>query len=167
MFEPSQQQQQQQLQSPPMPPFLSPPRSSSQPPQTAVEQAAQQLGTSKSNTSTTCASGNLQSTTDPLGRGEETSNFSPKHGEAQPEVAEPGGVPNPSPSSSQSVIPESEWQMTEDPKEYVAPTKGSNLTYNMWSLGNLKLLVRCSYHGNQRHLRKPVSRIKRGFCRHY
>lgn len=34
----------------------------------------------------------------------------------------------------------------EDPSEYTRPQK-SNVIYDLWTLGNLKILVRYSYHG--------------------
>lgn len=46
--------------------------------------------------------------------------------------------------------------MAEDPADYVRPTD-DNVTYNLWNLGNITLLVRCRYDG--------VMHKKQGVCK--
>merc|ERR1711976_411208 len=40
-----------------------------------------------------------------------------------------------------------EWEMCENPSNYESPEDGQNPTYNLWQLGDLRLLIRCKYHG--------------------
>ena len=39
-----------------------------------------------------------------------------------------------------------EWEMFEDPSEF-EPTATGNVTYNLWQLGNHRVVIRCGYHG--------------------
>ncbi|ELT87497.1 hypothetical protein CAPTEDRAFT_223194 [Capitella teleta] len=43
---------------------------------------------------------------------------------------------------------QAEWEMCEDPKKYAVPPTGHNVTYNLWQLGDFRLLIRCKYHGH-------------------
>ena len=42
-----------------------------------------------------------------------------------------------------------EWQMFEDPDKFEQPKTG-NVTYNLWQLGNHRVVIRCGYHGYYR-----------------
>ena len=68
---------------------------------------------------------------------------------------------------------ENEWEMTEDWTLYEKP-ENHNITYNLWTLGNTKVLIRCSIPGCLGKKDKVVGHVvlcnakswQTGFCKY-
>ena len=48
-----------------------------------------------------------------------------------------------------------EWVPVEKPEDFQSPDN-HNVTYNLWQLGNIPLIIRCSLHGNMRDKKQNV-----------
>lgn len=58
------------------------------------------------------------------------------------------GLPSPPGSKGSVQYNTKEWEAAEDRSKFIPPIAKRNLSYDTWSLGNLKLLIRTSIHGN-------------------